>query len=62
MDAASPFRASDETWERLLALNETELAASIRACSLYLASPEGVAEFGDLLGRCESVEKLEKAK
>jgi hypothetical protein len=46
MSAASSFNALDEIWERFLALDEMELSASIRKCALYLASPEGVAEFG----------------
>ena len=46
---------SDEIWERLLALSGAELRASIRECGLYLASPEGVAEFGllQVVGRAE---------
>ncbi len=46
MSAASRLEDLDELWERLLALDEMELSASIRKCALYLASPEGVAEFG----------------
>ena len=36
---------SAETWERLLALDEPQLRASIAACERYLRSPEGAMEF-----------------
>jgi hypothetical protein len=38
--------SSEESWQRLLALDKAQLRESIAACDRYLRSPEGIAEFG----------------